>query len=76
MAKRPNGRYSGIEPERTGGPAALDRALKKTAGIDMKSYDPDARAIARVMVRHFGDEAEAVLERAAAFLDEARRAKR
>ena len=41
-----------------------------------RSYDPDAHAIAKVLVRHYGDEAEAVLKRAIAFLDEAQRAKR
>lgn len=62
----------------TGAPAAVDRALRKNADEAgaRKGYDLDARAIARVMVRHYGDEAEAVLKRVAMFLDEARRAKR
>ncbi len=55
---------------------AIDRALRKTADEPCASYDTDARAIARVLVRHYGDEAEAVLKRAAEFLDEARRMKR
>lgn len=40
---------------------AVDRALKKNAVA--ASYDTDARDIARVLVRHYGDEAEAVLDR-------------
>jgi hypothetical protein len=62
----------------TGAPSAVDRALKKNApeASSCKGYDVDARAIARVLVRHYGDEAEAVLKRAIAFLDEARKAKR
>jgi len=56
--------------------AALDRALKKTTPEVGKGYDLDARAIAKVLVRHYGDEAEAVLKRAKEFLDEARRVKR
>lgn len=61
-----------------GGPSAVDRALRKSADEagSRKGYDLDARAVARVMVRHYGDEAEAVLKRVAMFLDEARRAKR
>lgn len=47
----------------------IDRALKKTAGETMTSYDADARAIARVLSRHYGDEAQAVLDRARHFLD-------
>lgn len=60
----------------TGAPAAVDRALKKTAPEAGKGYDLDARAIAKVLVRHYGDEAEAVLARVQMFLDEARRTKR
>ena len=58
--------------------AAVDRQLRKntTTMALSKSYDPDARAIAKVMVRHYGDEAEALLKRAVQFLDEARRTKR
>ena len=55
---------------------ALDRKLHATSNETAKGYDLDARAIAKVLVRHFGDEAEAVLKRAAQFLDEARKAKR
>lgn len=55
---------------------AIDRALRKNADEAGKGYDLDARAIARVLVRHYGDEAEAVLARAEKFLDEARRTKR
>lgn len=56
--------------------AAVDRALRKNADAVGRGYDLDARAIAKVLVRHYGDEAEAVLARAEAFLDEARKAKR
>jgi len=61
-----------------GAAAAVDRALRKNApaASTRKGYDLDAEAIAKVLVRHYGDEAEAVLKRAAQFLDEARRAKR
>jgi hypothetical protein len=55
---------------------AIDRKLRATADAAGKGYDLDARAIAKVLVRHYGDEAEAVLKRTIAFLDEARRAKR
>jgi hypothetical protein len=56
--------------------AKIDRKLRSTADEASKSYDPDARAIAAVMVKHYGDESEAVLKRAALFLDDARKAKR
>jgi len=58
--------------------AAIDRTLRKTADAagSRKGYDIDAEAIARVLVRHYGDEAEAVLKRATMFLDSVRRAKR
>lgn len=55
---------------------AIDRKLHATAPAAGKGYDLDALAIAKVLVRHYGDEAEAVLKRVAMFLDEARRAKR
>lgn len=55
--------------ERSGAAAAVDRALKKTASDTMASYDGDAEAIARVLSRHYGDEAGAVLDRARHFLD-------
>jgi hypothetical protein len=59
---------------------AIDRALEAGAeavtAAGRRGYDLDAQAIAKVMVRHYGDEAEAVLERAVQFLDEVRRAKR
>lgn len=57
---------------------AIDRKLRSTADAASagKGYDLDARAIAKVLVRHYGDESEAVLKRAAQFLDEARKAKR
>jgi hypothetical protein len=57
----------------------VDRALRKNADAagSRKGYDLDAEAIARVLVRHYGDEAEAVLKRAIQLLDdEARRTKR
>lgn len=69
----PTGRYR-LKLE--GAPAALDRKLRSTADEAGKSYDPDARAIAAVLVRHYGDESEAVLKRAAQFLDDARKGKR
>ena len=58
--------------------SAIDRALRKTAGQAGKTYDQDARAIARVLVRHYGDEAEAVLKLilAAGMLEDERRVKR
>ena len=59
---------------RTGAPSAVDRALRKNT--DAASYDLDAEAIAKVLVRYYGDEAEAVLARAVHFLGDARRAKR
>ena len=76
-----NGRYHGPSPEAhtaraPAGPSAVDRALRKNSGVVVKNYDLDAEAIARVLVRHYGDEAEAVLKRVPMFLDRARRAKR
>ena len=58
--------------------AAVDRRLRKNADAmsEARNYDLDARDIAKVLVRHYGDEAEAVLGRAIQFCDEARRAKR
>jgi len=56
--------------------AAIDRKLRASADEAGKGYDLDARAIAKVLVRHYGDEAEAVLARARQFLNEARRTKR
>jgi len=50
---------------------AVDRALKGTADAS-SSYDTDARAVARVLLRHYGDEAEAVVDRLPTFLDHAR----
>lgn len=55
---------------------AIDRRLRKNAPESGKSYDLDAEAIAKVLVRHYGDEAEAVLARAAEWLPAARRTKR
>lgn len=72
MRKRSNG--PGVEP--TGTPAAVDRTLKKNSRDDMRGYDTDAQAIAKVLVRHYGDEADAVLKRAIELLGEARRTKR
>jgi hypothetical protein len=61
-----------------GAPSALDRALKKNApqASAKKGYDLDAEAIAKVLVRHYGDEAEAVLDRTRLLLDNVRRTKR
>lgn len=58
--------------------AAIDRALRKNADAagSRKGYDLDAEAIAKVLVRHYGDEAEAVLKRALQLIDNVRRAKR
>jgi len=39
---------------------AIDRALRKNAAA--ASYATDAKDIARVLVRHYGDEAEAVID--------------
>jgi hypothetical protein len=62
--------------EKTGGPAAVDRALKKNARDDAKSYEPDAQAIAKVLVRHYGDEADAVMRLALERLSDVRKTKR
>lgn len=77
-AKRPavNGRYSGVESEGSGGPSAVDRALKKNTPAAGKSYDVDAEAIAKVLVRHYGDEADAVLKRTLELLGNAWKGKR
>lgn len=66
------------EAPRTGAPAAVDRALRKNteAASSRKGYDLDAQAIAKVLVRHYGDEAEAVLKRAVEWLPAAQRTKR
>lgn len=74
----PTGRYRlrTVEVRETGAPSAVDRKLRATADEAGKGYDLDARAIAKTMVRHYGDEAEMVLKRVALFLDEARKAKR
>jgi hypothetical protein len=52
------------------GAEAIDRALKKTASDTMTSYDGDAQAIARVLSRHYGDEALAVLDRARHYIED------
>jgi hypothetical protein len=52
--------------------AAIDRKLRASADGAGRGYDLDARAIARVLVRHYGDEAEAVLKRALMLLDNVR----
>lgn len=64
------------EEPKSGGPAAVDRVLKKNARDDTKNYDTDAHAIAKVLVRHYGDEADAVLKQAIERLGEVRRTKR
>lgn len=63
------------EEPKSGGPPAVDRVLKKNASDDMKNYDTDAHAIAKVLVRHYGDEADAVLRRTIELLSEVRRTK-
>lgn len=55
---------------------AIDRKLRTTADAAGKGYDLDAEAIAHVLVRHYGDEAEAVLRRVAEWLPAAQRTKR
>jgi hypothetical protein len=55
---------------------AIDRALRKNTEAAGENYDLDAEAIAKVLVRHYGDEAEAVLARAAEWLPAVRRTKR
>jgi hypothetical protein len=57
---------------------AIDRVLKKNADAagSRKGYDLDAEAIAKVLVRHYGDEAEAVLKRAMEWIPAAQRTKR
>lgn len=55
---------------------AVDRALKKNADEPRNNYALDAEAIAKVMVRHYGDEADAVLKLAIERLRDVRRAKR
>ena len=57
---------------------AIDRVLKKNADAagSRQGYDLDAEAIAKVLVRHYGDEAEAVLKRAVEWLPAAQRTKR
>ena len=59
-------------------PSAIDRILRKNApeASTKKGYDVDAEAIAKVLVRHYGDEADAVLKQALARLGDVRRAKR
>lgn len=54
---------------------AIDRALRKLAEAP-KTYDIDAEAIAKVLVKHYGDEAEDVLGRAIEWLPVVRRTKR
>ena len=56
----------------------IDRTLRKNApeASTRVGYDLDAEAIARVLVRHYGDEADAVLKQALARLADVRRAKR
>jgi len=53
---------------------AVDRILKATACVSA-SYDTDARAVARVLVRHFGDEAEAIVDRLPTFIEHVRHEK-
>lgn len=70
-----SGRYRMVA--NNGGPAAVDRALRKTAGDDtVRGYDGDAEAIAKVLVRHYGDEADAVLRRVLERLGDVGRVKR
>lgn len=57
--------------ERSAVADAVDRILKSTASASA-SYDTDARAVARVLVRHYGDEAEAIVDRLPTFIEHAR----
>lgn len=69
----------GRDVARSGVSAAVDRRLKKNteAMSKARNYDPDAFEIAKVLARHYGDEAEAVLRRTIEFLSHpAVRAKR
>jgi hypothetical protein len=56
----------------------IDRTLRKNApeASTKKGYDLDAEAIAKVLVRHYGDEADSVLKQVLEWLPAARRMKR
>lgn len=56
----------------------INRTLHKNApeASSKKGYDVDAEAIAKVLVRHYGDEVEIVLERVVEWLPAVRRTKR
>lgn len=60
--------------ETAGAAGGIDRALKKNA--DSASYEADALSIARVMSRHYGDEAAHVLKMTIDKLEDERKAKR
>lgn len=48
---------------------AVDRALKKNEGnAEVSSYDEDALLVAKVLTRHFGDEALAFFDRVWKFI--------
>jgi hypothetical protein len=51
----------------------VDAALVRNTAA--ASYESDAEEIARVLVRHYGDEAEAVLERIPGYLASVRAVK-
>ena len=60
--------------EASGAAGAVDRALKKNS--DSASYETDARSIAKILDRHYGDEADSVLSLVTDLLREVRKAKR
>ena len=73
-----NDRIRSVRPPMSAAAPKIDRTLRKNApeASTRVGYDLDAQAIARVLVRHYGDEADAVLKQALARLADVRRAKR
>lgn len=63
-----------VERRRKKAEKATERALKKNTPL--ASYEADARSLAKILVRHWGDEAETVLSMTKDFLDEVRKVKR
>jgi hypothetical protein len=58
----------------SGTAGAVDRDLKKNA--DSASYETDARSIAKILDRHYGDEADSVLSLVADLLRKVKKEKR
>lgn len=56
----------------------IDRKLRQNApqASARKGYDVDAQAIAKVLVKHYGDEADSVLRATMERLEDVRREKR